>query len=122
MRIHRPQLLVTFNPTYNLNHFQHGSEHKDHKTAGAIALDCFYPLARDHLQFVELWEPLQHAASLARFPELTANHSGWDRTTPLLGWKVPEAYLFAAERLSFSPPRYETVTVDVSDVLDTMAR
>ena len=48
--------------------------------------------------------------------------SGWDRTTPLLGWKVKEAYLFAAERYTFTPPRYENVAVEVSSVLDTMAR
>jgi len=57
VRIHQPELLVTFNPQYNFGHFQLGSEHKDHKAAGAIALDCFYPLARDHLQFKELWQP-----------------------------------------------------------------
>ena len=35
---------------------------------------------------------------------------------------MKEAYLFAAERLSFRPPRYETVVLDVSSALDTMAR
>jgi LmbE family N-acetylglucosaminyl deacetylase len=122
IRIHRPQLLVTFNPAYNFNHYQHGTEHKDHKTAGAIALDCFYPLARDYLQLPELWQPRKYRSVLARFPELAANRSGWDLTTPLKGWKVAEAYLFAAERLSFDPPRYETVAVDVSAALETMAR
>ena len=37
-------------------------------------------------------------------------------------WKVKEAYLFAAEVLQPGPPRYETVAVDVSPVLETMAR
>ena len=33
-----------------------------------------------------------------------------------------EAYLFAAERLSYIPPRYETVSVDVTAALPTMAK
>lgn len=118
IRLFRPELIVTFNPTYNFNHYQHGSEHKDHQTAGAIALDCFYPTARDHLQFAELWRPQEHLRTLARFAELDA----WDKKAPLAGWKVREAYLMATERLSFRPPRYETVEIDVSAALETKAR
>ena len=45
-----------------------------------IALDCFYPLARDHLQFKELWEPGKHRATLRReAPELA------ELSTPLQG-------------------------------------
>ncbi len=47
----RPQLLICQNPerTYNL-----GASHRDHRTVGGVALDCVYPLARDHMAFPEL--------------------------------------------------------------------
>jgi LmbE family N-acetylglucosaminyl deacetylase len=47
----RPDLLITMNPrrTYNL-----GGSHRDHRTVGGVALDCVYPLARDHMAFPEL--------------------------------------------------------------------
>ena len=57
IRIFQPELLVTFNPTLDLTGYANGRAHRDHNIAGQIALDCFYPLARDHLQFKELWEP-----------------------------------------------------------------
>ena len=47
----RPDLVITMNPlrTYNL-YFSH----RDHRTAAGVALDCVYPLARDHMSFPEL--------------------------------------------------------------------
>src|SRR5262247_3362084 len=33
-----------------------GASHRDHRTAASIALDCVYPLARDHMAFPELME------------------------------------------------------------------
>ena len=123
IRMHRPELLVTFNPQYNFNHFQYGTEHKDHKASGAIALDAFYPTARDHLQFKELWWPDQHRATLRKCcPELS------NLTQPLQGWKVREAYLFAAEKIGRvsggnggnygnGAVRYETVEVALDDAL-----
>jgi LmbE family N-acetylglucosaminyl deacetylase len=47
----RPDLLICQNPrrTYNL-----GASHRDHRAVAAVALDCVYPLARDHLAFPEL--------------------------------------------------------------------
>ncbi|MBI1846559.1 MAG: PIG-L family deacetylase [Candidatus Rokubacteria bacterium] len=47
----RPQLLICQNPrrTYNL-----GASHRDHRIVAGVALDCVYPLARDHLAFPEL--------------------------------------------------------------------
>ena len=35
--------------TYNL-----GGSHRDHRIVAGVALDCVYPLARDHLSFPEL--------------------------------------------------------------------
>jgi LmbE family N-acetylglucosaminyl deacetylase len=47
----RPDLLITMNPnrTYNL-----GGSHRDHRIVAGLALDCVYPLARDHMAFPEL--------------------------------------------------------------------
>ena len=44
VRLFQPDLLVTTSPVRNFGHYQLGSEHRDHAHAGAIALDCFYPL------------------------------------------------------------------------------
>src|SRR5512145_205547 len=51
IRRHRPDLLIVQNPhrTKNL-----GASHRDHRTVAGIALDCVYPLARDHMAFPEL--------------------------------------------------------------------
>ena len=47
----RPDLVICQNPnrTYNL-----GASHRDHRIVGGVALDCVYPLARDHMAFPEL--------------------------------------------------------------------
>jgi LmbE family N-acetylglucosaminyl deacetylase len=51
IRRHRPDLVVIQNPhrTKLL-----GASHRDHRIAAGIALDCVYPLARDHMAFPEL--------------------------------------------------------------------
>jgi LmbE family N-acetylglucosaminyl deacetylase len=51
IRRHRPDLILTQNPerTKRL-----GVSHRDHRIVGGIALDCVYPLARDHMAFPEL--------------------------------------------------------------------
>ena len=122
IRMFKPQLLITITPVRNFGHYQLGTEHKDHRTAGEIALDCFYPLARDHLQFAELWQPhTEHNRKvLDQFPEL----DGWDKAEPLPGWKISEAYFFAVERFgAWGPPRYETVEVPLAEEdLERMAK
>ncbi len=47
----RPDLLIAQNPrrTHNL-----GASHRDHRIVAGVALDCVYPLARDHMAFPEL--------------------------------------------------------------------
>ena len=47
----RPDLVIAMNPhrTYSL-----GGSHRDHRITAGVALDCVYPLARDHLAFPEL--------------------------------------------------------------------
>jgi len=51
IRRYRPDMVVCQNPrrTYNL-----GASHRDHRIVGGVALDCIYPLSRDHLAFPEL--------------------------------------------------------------------
>lgn len=51
MRRHRPDLIITQNPNRTKNF---GGSHRDHRVAAGIALDCVYPLARDHMAFPEL--------------------------------------------------------------------
>ena len=47
----KPDLLIAQNPqrTYNLY-----ASHRDHRITAGVALDCVYPLARDHMSFPEL--------------------------------------------------------------------
>ena len=51
IRAWRPDLVIAQNPhrTYNL-----GASHRDHRITAGVALDCVYPLARDHMAFPEL--------------------------------------------------------------------
>jgi len=51
IRRFRPDLIICQSPhrTSNL-----GGSHRDHRVAGGVALDCVYPLARDHMAFPEL--------------------------------------------------------------------
>ena len=48
----RPDLVISMNPhrTYNLY-----ASHRDHRIVAGSALDCVYPLARDHMSFPELY-------------------------------------------------------------------
>ena len=52
----RPDLVITMNPhrTYNLY-----ASHRDHRIVAGVALDCVYPLARDHMSFPELMPELE---------------------------------------------------------------
>jgi LmbE family N-acetylglucosaminyl deacetylase len=47
----RPDLIIAQNPnrSYHL-----GLSHRDHRVTAGVVLDCFYPLARDHMAFPEL--------------------------------------------------------------------
>jgi LmbE family N-acetylglucosaminyl deacetylase len=53
IRRHRPDLLIIQNPNRTKSY---GASHRDHRVAAGIALDCVYPLARDHMAFPELLE------------------------------------------------------------------
>jgi LmbE family N-acetylglucosaminyl deacetylase len=47
----RPDLLVAQHPIRTFNLY---ASHRDHRVAASVALDCVYPLARDHLCFPDL--------------------------------------------------------------------
>ncbi len=51
IRRHRPYRLIIQNPNRTKNL---GASHRDHRIVAGIALDCVYPLARDHMAFPEL--------------------------------------------------------------------
>ena len=51
IRRHRPDRLIIQNPNRTKNL---GASHRDHRAVAGIALDCVYPLARDHMAFPEL--------------------------------------------------------------------
>ncbi len=51
IRRHRPDLVICQKPDRTKNLY---ASHRDHRVAGGIALDCVYPLARDHMAFPEL--------------------------------------------------------------------
>jgi len=51
IRRHRPDLLICQNPYRSKSP---GASHRDHRIVAGIALDCVYPLARDHMAFPEL--------------------------------------------------------------------
>ena len=50
--------------------YQRGTQHKDHQWIGHEALACFYPIARDHLQFQELWDRTHWPALRRNFSEM----------------------------------------------------
>ena len=50
--------------------YQRGTQHKDHQWIGHEALACFYPIARDHLQYPELWDRTHWPALRRNFSEL----------------------------------------------------
>jgi LmbE family N-acetylglucosaminyl deacetylase len=47
----RPDLIITMNPFRTTNLY---ASHRDHRIVAGVALDCVYPLARDHMAFPEL--------------------------------------------------------------------
>ena len=55
IRQERPDVLVTCDPT-TLFIGENRLNHPDHRAAGQAVLDAVYPAARDHLNFVELWQ------------------------------------------------------------------
>ena len=55
IRQEQPDVLVTCDPT-NLFVRDTYLNHPDHRAAGQATLDAAFPAARDHLNFVELWQ------------------------------------------------------------------
>lgn len=55
IRIERPDILVTCDPQTQFVG-ENRLNHPDHRAAGQATLDAVYPAARDHLNFIELWQ------------------------------------------------------------------
>jgi LmbE family N-acetylglucosaminyl deacetylase len=52
----RPDVVITFDPTFIFSSEMGIINHADHRAAGQATLDAVYPLARDHLSFPELFK------------------------------------------------------------------
>jgi LmbE family N-acetylglucosaminyl deacetylase len=55
IRTVKPDVVVTMDPSMLYSADRGFINHPDHRAAGQVALDCVYPLARDHLTFPELY-------------------------------------------------------------------
>jgi LmbE family N-acetylglucosaminyl deacetylase len=55
IRTIRPDVVVTMDPSVLYSASRGFINHPDHRAAGQTALDCVFPLARDHMSFPELY-------------------------------------------------------------------
>jgi LmbE family N-acetylglucosaminyl deacetylase len=55
IRTIRPDVVVTMDPSVLYSADRGFINHPDHRAAGQTALDCVFPLARDHMSFPELY-------------------------------------------------------------------
>ena len=55
IRTIRPDVVVTMDPSVLYTASRGMINHPDHRAAGQTALDCVFPLARDHMSFPELY-------------------------------------------------------------------
>ncbi len=56
VRTFKPDLLITFPPSIDLDGMQFGIIHQDHTTTGQSALNVVWPAGRDYLSFIELYD------------------------------------------------------------------
>jgi len=56
IRTIKPDTVVTMDPSVLYSAERGMINHPDHRAAGQAALDCVYPLARDHLSYPEIFE------------------------------------------------------------------
>jgi len=77
----RPDLLICQNPQRTRNLF---ASHRDHRVVGGVALDCVYPLVRDHMAFPEL------------LPEFQPHKV---REVYVMGWDDPEVVVDITETM-----------------------
>src|SRR6202012_4596749 len=56
IRTIRPDVVVTMDPSVLYSATRGFINHPDHRAAGQTALDCVFPLARDHMSFPELYK------------------------------------------------------------------
>jgi LmbE family N-acetylglucosaminyl deacetylase len=101
IRRHRPDLLITQNPHRTKNF---GGSHRDHRIAAGIALDCVYPLARDHMAFPEL---LQQGLEPHKVKEV---HLMW--------WEHPEIVVDISDTIDL---KLKALACHVSQIRDMTA-
>lgn len=101
IRRHKPDLLIAQNPhrTKNL-----GASHRDHRVAAGIAIDCVYPLARDHMAFPEL---LEQGLEPHKVRELY-----------LMWWDQPEVIVDTTETIDL---KLKALACHVSQIKDMVA-
>jgi len=92
-RKYQPDVVLTFNPTHYFETYRFGTQHHDHRTAGEIALDCAYPLARDFLPFND---------------QIRAGMSTWN---------VKEVWLFSYHYNREEPQ--SNIWIDITDTIQT---
>lgn len=94
IRVHRPHILITTNPTRDLNSAGYVG-HPDHFAAGEATLSAVFPSARDHL-----WDPDMLAAGLD-------------------AWKVHQVWLmtFGGQADHFNPLKEEDVQRSIEAIL-----
>lgn len=56
IRTVKPDVVITMDPSMLYSTDRGFINHPDHRAAGQIALDAVFPLARDHLTFVDLYD------------------------------------------------------------------
>lgn len=94
IRKYRPEAVMTWNPTRRHSEYLYYLEHRDHRNAGQITLDCCYPTARDFLYF-----PHQL------------------KEEGLEPWNVKRAYLFSWDWVTEFPS--SNIIVDIGSTLST---
>lgn len=53
IRLLRPEVVLTWDPTWHLNLFQLGLEHRDHRTSGQATIDAVWPTSNDFMYYPE---------------------------------------------------------------------
>ena len=99
IRRHKPDLIMCQNPRRTKNLF---ASHRDHRVAGDIALDCVYPLARDHMAFPEL---MAQGLEPHKVKEVH-----------LMGWEDPEVVVDITDTMDLKIKALQCHVSQISDV------
>lgn len=67
IRLLRPEIMITWDPTWHLDLFQFGLEHRDHRTAGQAAIDSVWPNSNDFLYYPDMNLPTYRPKTVLLF-------------------------------------------------------